>query len=57
MEEDLSDENTCDVLVIANVHSNGDFRDKMVDYMVDRKVSLTSDQWATFCDEHPNLAI
>lgn len=53
----LSVQNACKLLVVADAHSDVQFREAVVSFILENKVPLLRDCWQDFCSNHPTLAI
>lgn len=53
----LSEDNACEVLVLADLHSDEDFRKDVLSDMVYKKIPQRSRNWANFCKSYPILAV
>lgn len=52
----LSVDNACAVLALADIHSDGTLRECATTYVVEMDVPLKSDQWSEFSENHPRVA-
>lgn len=54
--EGLTVENSCEVLDVADRHSDAKFVEEVIVFMLEKKVPSTSGHWRAFCGSHPFLA-
>lgn len=54
--DNLSPENACDTLIVADRHSDANFKNSIIEYMMVKKIPFGGDKWADFCKENPVLA-
>lgn len=53
----LSPENVCEILIIADQHSDCSFKEEIIDYMTGEKIVLNDSIWRDFSKKHPMIAI
>lgn len=53
----LTVENSCEVLVLADAHSDEEFAEATLIFMVNRQVPQEFEGWEDFCAGHPMLSI
>lgn len=53
----LSKENVCEILIIADQHSDSSFKERVIDYMTTEKFVLNESIWRDFSKNHPLIAI
>lgn len=57
LNKNLSESNACEMLVLADLHSDKDFRTKVISYIVEKKIPQHDKKWSDFCSNHSSLAI
>lgn len=55
--DNLSDENACDILLLSDQHSDTDFKNSVMEYMMKENIPYTGQKWKDFCKENPVLAV
>lgn len=56
MLDNLSPENACLCLALAEIHSDEKLKDNAVNYILEEKVYLQDENWLPFCNRCPGLA-
>lgn len=57
LNKNLSESNACEILVLADLHSDKEFRTKVISYIVEKKIPQKDKKWSDFCNSHSSLAI
>lgn len=55
--DNLCRENACDVLVLADRHSDSDLKKNVMEYVFKEKIPIVGENWVDFCKENPVLAV
>lgn len=55
--QNLTVDNACDALAVADAHSDSDLEGKVTAFVLENKIPLSDNLWSAFCEEHPKLAI
>lgn len=53
--KNLTPDNACELLILADTHSDLSFKDSVIDFILDKKIPL-ADSWSSFCSKKPLLA-
>ena len=56
LSDNLSLENACDILLLADLHSDPNFKECIKKYFFKEKVPMQAENWSDFCKENPILA-
>lgn len=57
LKENVTLENACGLLILADRHSDPEFKEYVMRYIVKEEIPLVSEEWSDFCSGHPDLAI
>ena len=52
----VSRQNACDMLVLADLHSDKELREKAINYIIQQKIPEHGKKWPEFCQIHCTLA-
>lgn len=55
--DNLSAENACDILVLSDQHSDTDFKNSIMEYIIKEKIPYAGQKWKDFCKGNPILAV
>lgn len=53
----LCEDNACELLVLADRHSDQEFRKNVIAYIVEKNIPKRDKGWSDFCENHSKLAI
>ena len=56
LQDNLSDENACQCLALAEVHSDDKLKETAIAYTLEKKIYLQDKFWLPFCNHCPKLA-
>lgn len=54
--DNASLENACEILLMADRHSDLTFKKDIIAYIIKVEVPISGEKWADFCEENPTLA-
>lgn len=54
--DNISVDNACEVLIIADQHNDSELRKNVIEYMIEEKIPRIREKWIDFCKENPVLA-
>lgn len=54
--DNLTPENACKILILADYHCDAEFKETVIQYILEEKIPFESDYWPDFCDAQPKLA-
>lgn len=57
LNKNLSESTACEILVLADLHNDRDFRSKVISYIIEEQIPQYDENWSDFCSNHSSLAI
>ena len=57
LSENISESNGCEMLILADQHGDKGFREKIIAYIIDKKIPKSYREWPSFCENYPKLAM
>lgn len=53
--QNLTPINACEMLSLADRHSDVDFKERVVSFILEKRIPVTYENWINFCNHHPAL--
>lgn len=54
--ENLSHDNACEILIVADRHNDLDFKKNVVEYVIKEEIQFMKEKWTELCKQNPKLA-
>lgn len=54
--ENLSVENACEILSLADRHGDVDFKERVISFIIEKRIPVKDENWTDFCTHHPVMA-
>lgn len=57
LQDNLSPENACQCLALADIHSDRELKEGIITYILDEKIYLQDEFWLPVCENYPRIAV
>lgn len=57
LQDNLSQENACQCLELADIHSDQELKERIINYILDEKIYLQDEVWLPVCENNPRIAV